>query len=173
MGAWRARCFHDAIAFALLHHREFGPRRRIIDRIKRKQVDAIIEASQQKDPATKPAPKKQEEAPPPEISIDDFLEVDLRVGLIKEANEVEGAKKLLQLTVDLGEDKPRNIFAGIRAAYEASALVGRRVVVVANLAPRKMKFGVSEGMCLAAGSGGKDIWLLEVAASAAPGTKIS
>ncbi len=91
-----------------------------------------------------------------EITIDDFAKIDLRVGTIKEAGLVEGAKKLIRLMVDIGEDKPRQVFAGIRSAYpEPEKMVGTQVIVVANLKPRKMKFGVSEGMVLAA-SGGKN-----------------
>ncbi len=106
------------------------------------------------------------------ISIDDFSKVDLRIAKIVKAEYVEGADKLLRLTVDLGEDKPRNIFAGIRSAYEPKNLEGRLTVVVANLAPRKMKFGVSEGMVLAAGPGGKDLWILSPDEGAQPGMRV-
>jgi methionyl-tRNA synthetase len=106
------------------------------------------------------------------ISIDDFGKLDLRIAKIVSAGFVEGADKLLQLTVDLGEGKTRNIFAGIRSAYEPSALAGRLTVVVANLAPRKMKFGVSEGMVLAAGPGGKELFILSPDAGAQPGMRV-
>ncbi len=105
------------------------------------------------------------------ISIDDFLKVDLRVAQIIAADHVEGADKLLQLTVDLGGEQ-RNIFAGIKSAYQPEQLVGKQVVVVANLAPRKMKFGVSEGMALAAGPGGEDIFLLSPDSGAKPGMQV-
>jgi methionyl-tRNA synthetase len=105
------------------------------------------------------------------ITIDDFLKVDLRVALINDANEVEGADKLLELTLDLGESN-RMVFAGIKAAYEPKDLIGRHVIVAANLAPRKMRFGISEGMVLAAGPGEKDIFLLSVDAGAKPGMKV-
>ena len=108
----------------------------------------------------------------PEISIDDFGKVDLRIAKIVSASFVEGADKLLQLTVDLGEGKTRNIFAGIRSAYEPATLEGRYTVVVANLAPRKMKFGLSEGMVLAAGPGGKDLFILAPDAGAQPGMRV-
>jgi len=85
---------------------------------------------------------------------------------------VEGADKLLKLGVDLGEGGQRTIFAGIRSAYDPAQLVGRHVVVVANLAPRKMRFGTSEGMVLAAGPGGKDIFLLSPDQGAEPGMKV-
>ncbi len=105
------------------------------------------------------------------ISIEDFARVDLRVARIVAAEHVEGADKLLRLRVDLG-DGERTVFAGIRAAYEPERLVGRLTVVVANLAPRKMRFGVSEGMVLAAGPGGKDVFILSPDEGAAPGMKV-
>jgi methionyl-tRNA synthetase len=84
------------------------------------------------------------------ISIDDFTKVDLRIAKIVSAEHVEGAEKLLKLLLDIGEEKPRQVFAGIKSAYDPATLVGRLTVMVANLAPRKMKFGLSEGMVLAA-----------------------
>jgi methionyl-tRNA synthetase len=106
------------------------------------------------------------------ISIDDFLRVDLRVAKILNAELVTGADKLLKLTLDVGELGQRQVFAGIRAAYELSALPGRLIVVVANLEPRKMRFGVSEGMMLAAGPGGSDIFVLSPDSGAAPGMRV-
>jgi methionyl-tRNA synthetase len=106
------------------------------------------------------------------ISIDEFLRVDLRVAKVVSADLVAGADKLLQLRVDVGELGERQIFAGIRAAYEPKALVGRLIVVVANLEPRKMRFGVSEGMMLAAGPGGGDIFVLSPDSGATPGMRI-
>jgi methionyl-tRNA synthetase len=105
------------------------------------------------------------------ISIDDFARVDLRIARIVEAAPVEGADKLLRLVVDLGTER-RTVFAGIRQAYAPEALVGRLTVVVANLAPRKMRFGTSEGMVLAAGPGGADIFLLVPDTGAQPGMKV-
>ena len=107
-----------------------------------------------------------------EIEIEEFSKIDLRVGQINEASYIEGADKLLKLLVDLG-DEQREILAGIRMAYEPKKLQGRLVVVVANLKPRKMRFGVSQGMILAAGPGGKDIFLLSPDSGAIPGMKIS
>jgi methionyl-tRNA synthetase len=107
----------------------------------------------------------------PEITIDDLAKVDLRVARITAAALVEGADKLLQLTLDLG-DGNRNIFAGIRSAYAPDDIVGRLTVVVANLAPRKMRFGLSEGMVLAAGPGGRDIFLLSPDSGAQPGMEV-
>jgi len=106
------------------------------------------------------------------ISIDDFARIDLRVARIVSADLVEGADKLLRLVVELGEADRRTVFAGIRQAYDPADLVGRLTVVVANLAPRKMRFGTSEGMVLAAGPGGADIFLLAPDAGAEPGMKV-
>ena len=106
------------------------------------------------------------------ISIDDFMRVDLRVAKVLSADVVTGADKLLQLRLDVGELGERQIFAGIRAAYDPATLVGRLIVVVANLEPRKMRFGVSEGMMLAAGPGGKDVFLLAADTGAAPGMRV-
>ena len=106
------------------------------------------------------------------ISIDDFLRIDLRVAKILTAELIAGADKLLKLRVDVGELGEREIFAGIRAAYDPAALVGRLIVVVANLEPRTMRFGVSEGMMLAAGPGGKDIFALSPDSGAAPGMRV-
>jgi methionyl-tRNA synthetase len=106
-----------------------------------------------------------------QIGIEDFARVDLRVARIVEAAAVEGADKLLRLVVDLGEER-RTVFAGIRQAYAPEQLVGRLTVVVANLAPRKMRFGTSEGMVLAAGPGGAEIFLLAPDAGAQPGMKV-
>ena len=105
------------------------------------------------------------------ITIDDFAKVDLRVARVAKAEAVEGADKLLQLTLDLG-DSSRQVFAGIKAAYDPAALEGRHVVVVANLKPREMRFGTSEGMVLAAGPGGENVFLLSVDSGAKPGMKV-
>ena len=106
------------------------------------------------------------------ISIDDFLRIDLRVARVLHAELVAGADKLLKLQLDVGELGRREIFAGIRAAYDHTSLAGRLIVVVANLEPRKMRFGISEGMLLAAGPGGKDIFVLSPDSGAAPGMRI-
>jgi methionyl-tRNA synthetase len=106
------------------------------------------------------------------ISIDEFLRVDLRIARILNADIVSGADKLLKLRLDVGELGEREIFAGIRAAYEPKDLVGRLIVVVANLEPRKMRFGVSAGMMLAAGPGGRDIFVLSPDSGAAPGMRV-
>jgi len=105
-------------------------------------------------------------------TIDDFVKVDLRVARVVAAAEVAGADKLLQLTLSLGGEGTRNVFAGIKSAYKPEDLVGRLVILCANLAPRKMKFGVSEGMVLAAGAGGKEIFLLSPDSGAKPGHRV-
>jgi len=106
-----------------------------------------------------------------EIEFDDFAKVDLRVALIANAEHVEGADKLLRLTLDLGGET-RNVFAGIKSAYNPEDLIGKHTVMVANLKPRKMKFGMSEGMVLAAGPGKKDLYILEPHDGAQPGMRI-
>jgi methionyl-tRNA synthetase len=121
--------------------------------------------------STASAAKSNEPTAVTPISIDDFAKVDLRIARIVEAVPVEGADKLLRLVVDLGTER-RTVFAGIRQAYDPGQLVGRLTVVVANLAPRKMRFGTSEGMVLAAGPGGQDIFLLCPDAGAQPGMKV-
>ena len=136
----------------------------LIKRIEPEQVQRMIEQSKETHDAT-PAEKDDT------ISIDDFMKVDLRIARIESASPVEGADKLLQLELNVG-DSTRNVFAGIKAAYEPASLVGRHVIVVANLAPRKMRFGVSEGMVLAAGPGGEDIFLLSPDDGAEPGMRV-
>jgi len=108
----------------------------------------------------------------PTISIDDFSKVELRVARIAKAEHVEGAEKLLKLTLDAGEGRHRTVFAGIKSAYRPEDLVGRLTPMVANLAPRKMKFGMSEGMVLAAGSGGTDLFILNPDSGAQPGMRV-
>ncbi|MDR3054792.1 MAG: methionine--tRNA ligase [Zoogloeaceae bacterium] len=123
-------------------------------RIDPKQVAALVDAN--KESMNPPAPAKPAAATTETstenatLSIDDFMKVDLRVARIVSASPVEGADKLVRLMLDIGEDKPRQVFAGIKSAYDPAALQGRLTVMVANLAPRKMKFGLSEGMVLAA-----------------------
>jgi methionyl-tRNA synthetase len=110
---------------------------------------------------------------PASISIDDFAKLDLRVARVLECSFVEGADKLLRFRLDAGELGERQIFSGIRAAYgEPETLVGRHVVFIANLAPRKMRFGMSEGMILSAGSGGSELFLLDVDAGAVAGMPV-
>ena len=108
----------------------------------------------------------------PECSIDDFAKIDLRVARVLSAEAIKEANKLLKLTVSLGGGSTRTIFAGIKSAYTPDALVGRLVVIVANLAPRKMKFGTSEGMVIAAGPGAAEIYVLSPDSGAKPGQRV-
>ncbi len=139
--------------------------RPLLTRVDAEGVQRIVEQSMENDVVA------EEEAQEEVISIDDFAKVDLRIARIEKAEAVEGADKLLALTLDVGGGT-RQVFAGIKAAYDADDLVGRHVVVVANLAPRKMRFGVSEGMVLAAGPGGEDIFLLSPDSGATPGMQV-
>jgi methionyl-tRNA synthetase len=151
----------------------------LMTRVEQKQVDALVAANRDSLQATPPTaavvPAKTAAQPTEEksetISIDDFMKVDLRVAKIVNAEHVEGADKLLKLTLSLGDDQ-RQVFAGIKSAYQPEQLIGRLTVMVANLAPRKMKFGMSEGMVLAAGPGGKDIFLLAPDEGSTPGMKV-
>jgi methionyl-tRNA synthetase len=110
-------------------------------------------------------------APPAEITVDEFARVDLRVARVVAADYVEGADKLLKLTVELGAEQ-RTVFAGIRSAYAPEQLVGRHVVVVANLKPRKMRFGLSQGMVLAASGDGAGVFLVSPDAGATAGMAV-
>jgi methionyl-tRNA synthetase len=134
--------FADA-ARALGAH-TIGEYKHLMQRVDAKQLDALLE------PAVVEAPLPGGEALAPEIKIDDFAKVDLRIAKIVDCARVEGSTKLLQLTLDVGEGKTRNVFSGIQSAYQPEQLIGKFTVMVANLAPRKMKFGLSEGMVLAA-----------------------
>ncbi len=144
-------------------------------RVDPKRIDAMLEASKEdlaKKPCVTAAPGPLASDPiSPAVSYDDFAKVDLRVARIARAEPVEGADKLLRLTLDLGGEA-RTVFAGIKSAYTPADLEGRLTVVAANLAPRKMKFGTSEGMVLAAGPGGRDIFLLGPDAGAQPGMRV-
>lgn len=109
-----------------------------------------------------------------ECTFDDFIKVDLRVARVLQASHVEGADKLLQLTLGLGGDEQRNVFAGIKSAYDPADLEGRLVVMVANLKPRKMRFGMSEGMvCAAGGPEATEIYLLDPDDGAQPGQRVT
>jgi methionyl-tRNA synthetase len=154
----------------------------LMQRIDPKQIAALVAANRESLAPT-PAPSQQRHGEhqvhtekkmeiAPTITIDDFTKIDLRIARIVQAEHVEGADKLLKLTLDLGEENPRTVFAGIKSAYEPEQLQDRLTVVVANLAPRKMKFGLSEGMVLAAGPGGQEIWLLSPDGGAQAGMKV-
>ncbi|TDF38469.1 methionine--tRNA ligase [Alteromonadaceae bacterium M269] len=152
----------------------------MLQRVDAKKVDALIEASKENLKPTEAkagAPMVDENSPlakdpiSPEIQFDDFAKVDLRIAKIAKAEHVEGADKLLRLQLDLGGET-RQVFAGIKSAYSPEELTGKMTVMVANLAPRKMRFGLSEGMVLAAGPGGSDLWVLEPDDGAQPGMRV-
>ena len=156
----------------------------MIQRVEESQVQKMIEESKEENAAdaeTTPVVESQysdsgdaiaNEPMSEECTIDDFVKVDLRVARILEANHVEGADKLLQLTLSLGGDVRRNVFAGIKSAYAPEDLAGRLVICCANLKPRKMRFGISEGMVLAAGGGGKEVYLLTPDEGSVPGERV-
>ncbi len=163
----------------------------LMTRVDPKQIEKLIEANKAslaptaevaaadaKKTAKAEAPAEKKAAAPAGdglCSIDDFMKIDLRIALIANAEHVEGADKLVRLTLDIGEEKTRNVFAGIKAAYDPAQLIGRLTVMVANLAPRKMKFGLSEGMVMAASDpDGKTpgIYLLSPDAGAQPGMRV-
>ncbi len=144
---------------------------RLIERIEKEKVEAMVEESKEQT-AEQVAPRASLDEPlEPECEFDDFMKVDLRIAKIANASAVEGADKLLQLELDLG-GITKNVFAGIAKAYKSEDLVGRLVLCVANLKPRKMRFGVSEGMACAAGPGGEEIFLLSPDSGAKPGQRV-
>lgn len=164
----------------LLNH-AVNPFKALMQRVDPVKVQAMVDASKDNLQATA-APAVQASAAPtaavaeieaiaPTINIDDFAKLDLRIAKIISAEHVEGADKLLRLQLDLGNEQ-RQVFAGIKAAYQPEQLVGRLTVMVANLAPRKMKFGMSEGMVMAAGPGGSEIFLLSPDDGATPGMRV-
>jgi methionyl-tRNA synthetase len=148
------------------------PYEHLARRIEGRQVEAMLAAARE-DVASRKEAMAQAPGEPllPEIGYEDFAKIDLRVARVVEAAHVEGADKLLRLTLDVGGET-RNVLAGIRSAYSPEELRGRLVVMVANLAPRKMRFGVSEAMVLAAGPGGGDLWLIRPDDGAVPGLRI-
>ncbi len=153
---------------------EFKP---LMTRVDPEKIAAIVADSQEnleKTPAHSQVTQekaKQFDPIAPEIEFDDFAKIDLRIAKIIKAEHVEKADKLLKLTLDIG-DETRQVFAGIKSAYAPEDLEGKLTVVVANLKPRKMKFGMSEGMVLAAGPGGKDIWVLHPDEGAVAGMRV-
>jgi len=169
---------------------QIKPYQHLMTRLDPKLIEAMVAANQESlKPMTEShSPTRHAEAqqhtpspltpPPPAgegnnfISIDDFSKVDLRVAKIVNAEHVEGAEKLLKLTLDIGEEKPRTVFAGIKSVYDPEKLKGRMTVMVANLAPRKMKFGLSEGMVLAASGDTPGLFILSPDEGAQPGMRI-
>ncbi len=163
----------DGVAQPLTNH-QLAPFKALFSRIEPAKIEAMIEASKE-DLAKEQAPKVTgplaDDPISPTISYEDFAKLDLRVALIKKAEAVPEADKLLKLQLDLGGET-RQVFAGIKSAYNPEDLEGKLTVMVANLAPRKMRFGMSEGMVLAAGPGGKDLWILEPQEGAQPGMRV-
>ena len=151
----------------------------MLKRVDKKDVVKMIDESREQpvdepstDSVAAPSQALMDEPLVDECTIDDFVKVDLRVARVLSAEDVPEARKLLKITLGLGGDEQRTVFAGIKQAYEPEQLVGRLVVMAANLAPRKMKFGTSEGMILAAGPGGKDVFMLGVEDGAEPGQRV-
>ncbi|GEM79944.1 methionine--tRNA ligase [Vibrio superstes] len=170
----------EGVATPLTDH-EISKFKALFNRVDPKKVEAMVEASKE-DAAAEAAAKEQaehakneteltKEPIADEIEFDDFAKVDLRIAKIVECESVPKANKLLRLVLDLGGET-RQVFAGIKSAYQPEDLIGKHTVMVANLKPRKMKFGMSEGMVLAAGPGGKDLWILEPHEGAQPGMRV-
>jgi methionyl-tRNA synthetase len=159
----------DGIARALGHH-TIGEYQHLMQRVDARQLDALFE------PPPAPAVVPGGEPIAAEIGIDDFAKIDLRIARIVAAEAVEGSTKLLRLTLDVGEGRTRNVFSGIASAYAPEQLTGKLTVMVANLAPRKMKFGVSEGMVLAASHADEKVqpglYVLEPWPGATPGLRV-
>ncbi len=163
----------------VLEDHEINKFERLFERIDRKQVDTMIEESKDTAPLGADVPEAAEAAEEeasspfkPECTIDDFAKIDLRIAKVAKAEPVEGADRLVSLQLDVG-GVSRSVLAGIAKAYTPEELTGKTVVFFANLKPRKMKFGTSEGMILAAGPGGKDIFMLTADAGAQPGQQVS
>ncbi len=154
----------------LLNHeiKKFKP---LMTRVEADKIEAIVEASKDNLQKISEPEEKKWEPIAETIEFDDFAKIDLRIAKIIKAEHVDGADKLLQLTVDIG-DETRNVFAGIKSAYAPEDLEGKLTVVVANLKPRKMRFGLSEGMVLAAGPGGEDLWVLSPDQGAQAGMRV-
>jgi methionyl-tRNA synthetase len=151
----------------------------MIKRVERKDLDAMIEESKEEGVTASPASPYNDSDEPlkaeplaEECTIDDFVKVDLRIARVLTAEDVPEANKLLKLTLGLGGEETRTVFAGIKEAYKPEDLIGRLVVCCANLAPRKMKFGTSEGMILASGPGKADVFMLRVDEGGQPGQRV-
>jgi methionyl-tRNA synthetase len=172
--------WNDAELFLVEGHR-IGEYQHLMTRIDPKQIDALFDSPKQA-ALTEATPPSPQPSPPAggegaktsatTISIDDFSKIDLRIAKIVNAEQVDGADKLLKLTLDIGDGRSRTVFAGIKSAYKPEELIGRLTPMVANLAPRKMKFGLSEGMVLAASGDGPGIYLLAPDSGATPGMRV-
>ncbi|MBQ0797324.1 methionine--tRNA ligase [Zhongshania sp.] len=164
--------------FAPLHNHSIEPFKAMMSRVDADKVAAMVDESSDNAPAPTPVAKPKKAAKDKDtgiadtIAYPDFAKIDLRVAEIVAAEAVEGADKLLKLTLSLGDLGTRQVFAGIKTAYNAEQLVGKLTVMVANLEARKMRFGMSEGMVLAAGPGDQEIWLLSPDSGAKAGMKI-
>ncbi len=165
----------DKLSFAdvetVLQNRKINNFERLADRIDKSKVIAMIEESKEAQIAA-PAATDSVEPIKPQCTIEDFEKIDLRIARVVKAEPVEGADKLLRLQLDLGGVQ-KQVLAGIACAYKPDELAGKTVVCLANLKPRKMRFGTSEGMILAAGPGGQDIFILSAASGAEPGQRVS
>ena len=168
-------------ASTLLTNHGINAYNHLMTRVEQKQVDALVAANQQslEPTAETHSPARHAEAQThiiapiaDPITVDDFARIDLRVAKIVNAEHAEGSDKLIRLTLDIGEGKTRNVFAGIKSAYDPEKLIGRMTVMVANLAPRKMKFGVSEGMVLAASGETPGLYILSPDDGAVPGMRV-
>lgn len=155
----------DTVTTPLLAH-SISDYKPLLTRVEQSQVDKMLEESKEPEAEGTQTPGTAE------ITIDEFQKVDMRIARIRKAEPVDGADKLVRLTLDIG-DETRDVFAGIKAAYAPDELEGRLVVAVVNLKPRKMRFGVSQGMILAAGPGGADIFLLSADSGAEPGMRVT
>ncbi|MCP4611879.1 MAG: methionine--tRNA ligase [Planctomycetes bacterium] len=162
----------------VLENHKINKFKRLIERIDEKQVNAMIEESKEgsgpaesQTQSSQPAAAESTESFKPECTIEDFGKIDLRIAKVIKAEAVEGADKLLRLELDLGGPE-KTVFAGIATAYKPEELMGKLVVCLANLKPRKMRFGLSEGMILASGAGGKDIFMLSVDTGAKSGEEV-
>ena len=152
---------------------KIGSYSHLLTRIEAKQIDALFDVATALSPQpSPPAGGEEAKTSATTISIDDFSKIDLRIAKIVNAEQVDGADKLLKLTLDIGEGRPRTVFAGIKSAYKPEDLIGRLTPMVANLVPRKMKFGLSEGMVLAASGEGPGIFLLAPDSGAMPGMRV-
>ena len=147
----------------------------MMQRVEMEKVDAMVDDSKENlepaKPTVNPDSPLGKDPISETISFDDFAKVDLRIARIANAEHVEKADKLLRLELDLGGET-KQVFAGIKSAYSPEALIGKHTVMVANLAPRKMRFGMSEGMVLAAGPGGDELYILEPHEGALPGMRV-
>ncbi len=164
----------QTITTPLLGH-DINKFKALMQRVEMAAVEKMVEASKEDLKATEAKPAVQgplaDDPIADTIQFDDFAKLDLRVARIAKAEHVKGADKLLRFELDLGGET-RQVFAGIKSAYQPEDLIGKLTVMVANLAPRKMRFGMSEGMVLAAGPGGKDLWILEPHKGAQPGMRV-